>query len=401
MIRRQFGHIRKRPSGRWQASYYDDLGRRHSCGTFHQKGDADAALASISVSLRRGSWIDPQDAKRLFGDVADLWLASNPSKRPTTYSMDEYCLRVNLLPALGTRRIGSVTPGDIQGLVAKLVRQGLYPRTVRRTYGVARAIFTYAYDNSWIARSPCRGVKLPSIESTRRTTVEPDEVATLADAMDADYRPMVYVGAILGLRWCEVAGLRVGRLNLLKRTISVEESVTRDRYGHPVLGPPKSYAGRRTIALPPALADMLAAHLDRLGLSGADTDAFVFPAPGGGPLRYSNWRRRVWAPARQRAGLPKVGFHDLRRAAATALVLEGVDMKTAQTRLGHADARMTLGLYAQASTAADIAASDRLGARFLGSGVTRDGAKYLGSGRAPSMTGEQPEGLLAGRTGSA
>jgi integrase len=150
-----------------------------------------------------------------------------------------------------------------------------------------------------------------------------------------------------------------------------------------VLGPPKSYAGRRTIALPPALADMLAAHLDRLGLSGADTDAFVFPAPGGGPLRYSNWRRRVWAPARQRAGLPKVGFHDLRRAAATALVLEGVDMKTAQTRLGHADARMTLGLYAQASTAADIAASDRLGARFLGSGVTRDGAKYLSAAVGP------------------
>jgi integrase len=214
-------------------------------------------------------------------------------------------------------------------------------------------------------------VKLPPIESTRRTTIEPDQVAILADAMDVRYAPMVYVGAILGLRWCEVAGLRVGRLNLLKRTLSVEESVTRDRTGHPVLGPPKSYAGRRTISLPPALAEMLAEHLVHWGVSGSDTEAFVFPAPDGGPLRYMNWRNRVWVPARKKAGLADIGFHDLRRAAATALVMEGVDMKTAQVRLGHADARMTLGLYAQASTKADVNASDRLGGVFFATGVSQ------------------------------
>jgi len=59
-----------------------------------------------------------------------------------------------------------------------------------------------------------------------------------------------------------------------------------------------------------------------------------------------------------------LGFHDLRRAAATALVLEGVDLKTAQTRLGHSDPRLTLGLYAQASSEADRDAADRVGARF-------------------------------------
>jgi integrase len=58
-------------------------------------------------------------------------------------------------------------------------------------------------------------------------------------------------------------------------------------------------------------------------------------------------------------------FHDVRRAAATALVLEGVDLKTAQTRLGHSDPRLTLGLYAQASIEADRDAADRVGARLL------------------------------------
>jgi integrase len=58
-------------------------------------------------------------------------------------------------------------------------------------------------------------------------------------------------------------------------------------------------------------------------------------------------------------------FHDLRRANATRLVLEGIDLKTAQTRLGHTDPRLTLGIYAQATTEADRQAADRLGERFL------------------------------------
>ncbi|MGF1666336.1 MAG: hypothetical protein ACFCVC_08700 [Acidimicrobiia bacterium] len=50
---------------------------------------------------------------------------------------------------------------------------------------------------------------------------------------------------------------------------------------------------------------------------------------------------------------------------ATGLVLEGIDLKTAQTRLGHTDPRLTLGIYAQATTEGDRQAGDRLGDRFL------------------------------------
>jgi integrase len=47
------------------------------------------------------------------------------------------------------------------------------------------------------------------------------------------------------------------------------------------------------------------------------------------------------------------------------MVLEHVDLKTAQTRLGHSDPRLTLAVYAQATTAADQAAAQALGDRFL------------------------------------
>lgn len=55
------------------------------------------------------------------------------------------------------------------------------------------------------------------------------------------------------------------------------------------------------------------------------------------------------------------------------MVAEGVDMKTAQTRAGHADVRVLLGIYAQATTEADRQAADRLADRFMRSTVAERG----------------------------
>jgi integrase len=182
----------------------------------------------------------------------------------------------------------------------------------------------------------------------------PEDLARLVAAMDESNRPMVYLGAVLGLRFSEVAGLRVGRMDLGSGSVSVNETITRDSQGRPVFDAPKSAASRRTIALPAPLRE-----------PEADSDALVFVSPEGGPLRYANWRNRVWSPAREAAGLPNLGFHDLRRAMATALVEDRTDMKTTQVRMGHSDSRLTLALYAQAVPEADQAAADRLSGRFI------------------------------------
>ena len=88
-------------------------------------------------------------------------------------------------------------------------------------------------------------------------------------------------------------------------------------------------------------------------------------------MRYSNWRRRVWLPAVAAAGCAGAGFHDLRRLNATTLVVEGIDVKTAQTRLGHADPRTTLAVYASAPASIDRAAADVIGERFFGDNGNR------------------------------
>ena len=135
--------------------------------------------------------------------------------------------------------------------------------------------------------------------------------------------------------------------------------------GATVFGPPKSSAGRRTLAVPKALSAMLSAHLARRGLTAEHGPELVFAMPDGGVLDYRNFRYRTWLPAAKRAGPAGLTFHDLRRANASGLVLAGVDLKTAETRLGHSDPRLTLGVYAQVTSEADRAAADALEDRFF------------------------------------
>ena len=174
-----------------------------------------------------------------------------------------------------------------------------------------------------------------------------EQLAALADALGEDFAPFAYLGAVLGLRWGECAGLKVGRLDFLRSTLTVAVQRTRGPGGEMVEGPPKSAAGRRTLAVPAPLMEMLSRHLARRQLTGAHVDAYVFTAPEGGPLDYSHFRDRVWVPACNATGLTGLRFHDLRHANATGLVADGVDVKTAQTRLGHSDPRLTLAIYAQ------------------------------------------------------
>ena len=243
------------------------------------------------------------------------------------------------------------------------------PRTVARRYGTLRAVFGFAVNNDWLARSPVRGIKLPRVTSTRSYALSDEDVAAIAEATTPAYRAMVWLGALTGCRWSEAAGLRVGGLDLLARTMEIRQVLVKDEHARPLVSAPKSDASGRVVALPEILVQMLAAQLTRAGLTGADSDSYVFTAPDGGLLRQDNWRRRTWIPALEAAGLgkamPRPGFHDLRRAAATALVGAGVDPKTAQTRLGHADVRTTLQLYAKALEQRDRDAGEVLAAKFM------------------------------------
>ena len=76
------------------------------------------------------------------------------------------------------------------------------------------------------------------------------------------------------------------------------------------------------------------------------------------PDRIGYWRRC----ARDKAGIDQQWrLHDLRHWSATSAIGQGHDVRTVAERLGHADASMTLRVYAHAFAAADQAVAKGLG----------------------------------------
>ena len=103
----------------------------------------------------------------------------------------------------------------------------------------------------------------------------------------------------------------------------------------------KTHSSRRMLSMPPFLATVLAEHL-----AAAPASEFVFVGPKGALLRRSNFRRRVWNPALEAAGLdPALRFHDLRHSSAALLIAQGAHPKEIQARLGHASITTTLNTY--------------------------------------------------------
>ncbi len=90
---------------RYEVRYRTPDGTERS-RTFPTRRKAETYAAIAEADKARGSWIDPRDANLTLREVADRWLASNPTKRPTTVATDELMLRVHILPKLGRRRVG-------------------------------------------------------------------------------------------------------------------------------------------------------------------------------------------------------------------------------------------------------------------------------------------------------
>lgn len=142
------------------------------------------------------------------------------------------------------------------------------------------------------------------------------------------------------LAWGELAALRRRHIDLEARTVGVEQSLTELPGGGYSFGPPKSDAGQRTVPITDLIVADLRWHL--ACFAKPEDDALVFTSPAGDPLRHSNFRRRVWLKAREKAELPALHFHDLRHAGNMLTAEAGANLRELMERMGHSSTRAAL-----------------------------------------------------------
>jgi integrase len=337
--RRVFGSVRRLSSGRWQVRYRDLSGVLHTGPhTFTSKADAARYLALVEADLHRGTWTDPKLGRITLTEWADRWQQTTTNLRPTTRDLYAYLLRRFLFPTFGKAPLSSIDSLAVRAWLTSLQAQQLSPSTIAKAYRLLSRVLAAAVEAGYLLRNPCtvKGAGQERAPEMRFATVA--QVAALADAIGPRYRALVLVAAYGGLR-CELVGLRVKRVDLLHGRVTVAEQVA-EVNGRHLPGSPKTEAGRRTVTLPAVTAVALAEHLATFAEPGPD--GLVFPAPQGGYLRRSNFRRRWWVPATRAVGVEGLRVHDLRHSAATLALAAGANTRELMERMGHTSPQVAL-----------------------------------------------------------
>jgi integrase len=338
-------HSRRGKDGGRRAAYevrYRDPSRRERSRTFPRRIDAERFAATIDTDVAHGQYIDPILGKMSFADFSREWLVTTGHLKPKTREGYESILRTHLLPAFGDQPIAKIRPVEVGQFFSGLAAAGMSVSRLRQTKSVLKLIFDEAVRNGYLARIPVEAIRLPSPQRREMSVLSPSQISLLASKVPERYEALIFLLAYGGLRWGEATALRRGRFNVLRGRVEVMEAVS-DVSGVLHFGSIKTHQVR-SVALPSFLRDLLAEHLSRFVVD--DVDALVFTTTNGTNLRIGNFRRRVWWPALDAAGLPRsVRIHDLRHTCASMLISKGANAKAIQQHLGHSSITVTFDVY--------------------------------------------------------
>ncbi|MCG8917897.1 site-specific integrase [Actinokineospora sp. PR83] len=361
--RRRFGSVRKLPSGRFQAGYLGPDGqRRWAPETFESKTAAEKFLVKVESLMMAGEWADPEKSKVKLGDYIEQWITQRPKLSPRTVELYRWLHSKYLQDRLGDMAMGKVTTAVVRQWRVDLITGGVSETMIAKAYRLLRAVFNTAVDDDRIlVRNPCRIRGADQESAAERPVLSVAQVFELADRMPVRrYRVMILLTAFCTLRWGEVSALRRCDVAEDGSWVRVSQAFTEVVGQGLVIGPPKSRAGVRTLAVPVAIRADLVAHLAEF--TGPAADALVFTGEKKRALRRSNFSQRVkWTELVAEMGLKGLHFHDLRHAGNIWAAQAGVSTKDLMARMGHDDMRAAL-IYQRATSEADLTIADRLSA---------------------------------------
>ena len=359
VARRRFGWVRKLPSGRWQGSYLAPDGqRRPAPSTFRTKGEADRWLSLVESEMSRGSWADPDRQRVVLAEFGKRWIEERANLRARTVDLYRWLFGKHIEPHLGRLRLVDLDTGVVRSWRHDLLQAGVSHTMSAKAYRLLRAMLMTAVDDGILGRNPCRIRGAGSEQTPERPVLSIAQVFSVADAMPPRYRALVLVATFGSLRWGEVTALRRADVDLETGVVRVRAAFAERSTGELLLGPPKSRAGVRGVTLPGPVLLVLQGHISQY--VGPDSDSLVFTGDKGGPVRRSNFNRRVgWTDAVAAVDATGLHFHDLRHTGNTLAAGSGASLRDLMLRMGHDSMRAAL-IYQHATSNADQHIADAL-----------------------------------------
>lgn len=332
---------------RWRARYVDTNGNEHE-KLFTRKADANNWLDEVTSTIVTGTYVAPNAGAVPVGQIHAQWLKTQAHVKDSTKAARASAWSVHVHDRWHDIAVAEVQTSAVRAWVTELAEGAAAP-TIENALGVLRMVLALAVEDRRIPRNPCDGVKAPRRKHSERAYLTHQQVAELAAAMARDALVVRFL-AYTGLRYGEMAALKVQNFDMLRRRVNIRESVT-EVAGKLTWSTPKNHE-RRSVPFPKFLVNEIAAQME-----GKGRDDLVFSAPAGGVLRIATFRTRVFNPAVDKLrGLddegkpttdwPRPTLHDLRHTAASLAISAGANVKAVQTMLGHKSAALTLDTYA-------------------------------------------------------
>ena len=229
----------------WRAMYREPDGTQRS-RSFPRRVDAERFLTTVEHSKMVGSYLDPSLARVTVGQWAGQWLAGKANLKSTTAERYAGILREHIEPRWGTVKLADVSHAAVQAWISDLATR-VSPATVRKVHQVFGQILGLAVKDGRLARNPAAAVDLPRVVVTERRYLSHHRVRDLASHCGQQGLTVLFL-AYTGVRFGEMAALRVGRLDLLRRRAIIAESVT-EVHGAQVWSTPKGHE-RREVPIP-------------------------------------------------------------------------------------------------------------------------------------------------------
>lgn len=328
--------IQKRPNGKWRARYRDNDGKEHA-RHFEFKNNprkpsesAQHWLDAETAALNRDDWVEPANRDITVAQWGERWLEGYARHRASTLRQARTHVK-RISEHFGSRKLRALKPSDVNEWIVTLQGEGLAASTVYALHSRLAQLYSDAIHEGILTKSPTSRRTSPPQGKQRPYVATTAQVWGLYDAMPAEARKGILLGAFAGLRVAEAVVFQPVH-------VDAEEHVLHPTIQHPA-EPLKTETSKTEIPVPPELTKML---LD--GVAG-ETVPFVLGAFGRPvtPYRFEDMFRVARAKVK---GLPDgFRFHDLRHYFASLLIAGGLDIKTVQKRVRHASAKTTLDTY--------------------------------------------------------
>ena len=221
--------------------------------------------------------------------------------------------------------------------------QGAAALTIRRKLATLASFYGYLQDMGEVAIHPARKLPLPKVAQACPAYLTEEQVRRLLEAAHTPWhRALVVLLLFAGLRRSELAAITVEDVDLERGQLLVHGKGAKQR------------VVPLTAAVGEALREYLACRPE-------SESRHLFVSRVGGRAIAGRVVNRMLAKVLQAAGLNEEGItpHKLRHTFATHLIRNGVDIRTVQELLGHADMQTT-ARYLHSDTRTKRAAVGRL-----------------------------------------